>query len=88
MSTKSHNKYYQEYAARFAAASSQILVESFNKEVGNTGWTSMRANYIATLIDEFQNRGIDVSAVNVGPSTDFNHHVRLDETGNRLILID
>lgn len=87
MST-THNKYYQEYAARFAAASNQSLVESFNKEVGNAGWTSMRANYIAALIDEFRNRGIDISAVNNGHWTDFNHHVRLDETGNRLILID
>ena len=88
MSTESHNKYYQEYAARFAAASSQSLVESFNKEVGVPGWTSMRASYIAALIDEFRNRDIDISAVNDGCSTDFNHHVRLDETGTRLIRID
>ena len=88
MSTESHNKYYQEYAARFAAASSQNLVESFNKEVGVSGWTSMRANYIAALIDEFRNRGIDISVAYDGRSTDFNHHVRLDESGNRLIRID
>ena len=88
MSTESHNKYYQEYAARFAAVSSQSLVESFNKEVGVTGWTSMRASFIAALIDEFRNRGFDISAVNDGRSTDFNHHVHLDENGNRLILID
>ena len=88
MSTESHNKYYQEYAARFAAASNQSLIESFNREVGNTGWTSVRASCIAALIDEFRNRGINISAVNDGRSTDFNHHVRLDETENRLILID
>lgn len=87
MST-SHNKYYQEYAARFAAATSQSLIESFNREVGNSGWTTMRASFIAALIDEFRNRGIDISAVNDGRSTDFNHHVRLDESGTRLILID
>ncbi|MBO7589707.1 MAG: hypothetical protein J6T18_09840 [Bacteroidaceae bacterium] len=87
MSTQSHSKYYQEYAARFAAASSQSLVESFNKEVGNTGWTTMRASFIAALIDEFWSRGIDISAVNDGRSTDFNHHVRLNEHENRLILI-
>jgi hypothetical protein len=87
MST-SHNKYYQEYSARFAAATSQSLVESFNREVGVTGWVSMRANCIAALIDEFRNRHIDISAVNDGRSTDFNHHVRLDETTNCLILID
>lgn len=87
MSTESHNKYYQEYAARFAAASSQSLVESFNKEVGVAGWTSMRASFIAALIDEFRNRGIDISAVNDGRSTDFNQNVCLDETANRLILV-
>lgn len=84
----SNNKFFQEYAARFAAASNQSLVESFNKEVGITGWTSMRASFIAALINEFLNRGIDISAVNDGRSTDFNHHVRLDETGKRFILID
>ena len=88
MSTESHNKYYQEYAARFAAASSQSLVESFNKEVGVSGWTSMRANYIAALIDEFRNRGIDISVVNDGSSTDFNHHVLLGDTAYSLLLID
>ncbi len=84
----SKNKFFQEYAARFAAASNQSLVESFNKEVGITGWTSMRASFIAALINEYLNRGIDISAVNDGRSTDFNHHVRLDETGKRFILID
>lgn len=84
----SKNKFFQEYATRFAVASNQSLVESFNKEVGNTGWTSMRVNYIAALIDELRNRGIDISSVNDGRSTDFNHHVRLDEIGNCLIIID
>ena len=84
----SKDKFYQEYAARFAAASNQSLVESFNKEVGNTGWTSMRAYFIAALIDEFRNRSIDISAVNDGYCTDFNHHVRLDEIANSIVLID
>lgn len=88
MSTTSLNKYYQEYAARFAAATNQSLVESFNKEVGGPGWTSMRASFIAALIDEFQDRGIDISAVYDGYSTDIKHHVCLDETTNSFILID
>ena len=84
----SKNKFYQEYAARFAAASNQSLVESFNREVGNTGWTSMRACCIAALIAEFRKRGIEISAVNDGRSTKFNHHVHLDDTDSHLILID
>lgn len=82
------NKFHQEYAERFVAAPLHSLVEFFNNEVGVPGWVSMRACCIAALIDEFRTRGIDISAVNDGRSTDFNHHVRLDETGNRLILID
>ena len=88
MSTESRSKYYHEYAARFAAATSQSLVESFNKEVGVSGWVSVRASCIAALIDEFRNRNINISAINDGRSTDLNHHVRLDDTGNHLILID
>ena len=84
----SKNKFYQEYAARFAAASTQSLVEEFNRQVGSNAWTSARAVHDQTLIAEFRRRGIDISTVNDGNSTDFNHHVRLNETTHSLILID
>lgn len=77
-----------DYAARFAAASTQSLVEEFNRQVDSSAWTSARAVHDQALIAELQGRGIDISAVNDGNSTDFNNHVRLDETENRLILID
>lgn len=85
--SKSNNS-VPDFAARFAAASTQSLVEEFNRQVGNTGWTSMRAVHDQALIAELQGRGIDISAVNDGNSTDFNHHVRLNETTHSLILID
>ena len=83
----STNNSLQEFAARFAAASTQSLVEEFNRQVGSNAWTSARAVHDQALIAELQGRGIDISAVYDGHITDFNH-VRLDETGNRLILID
>ena len=51
-------------------------------------FAAARAVHDQTLLAELQGRGIDISAVNDGHGTDFNHHVRLDEVTNRLILID
>ena len=75
-----------QYAARFAAASLTSLVDSFNSQVGNRGWTSARACHDTALIEEFKRRGIDVSSVSHGDSISFAHHVQL--TGNRLVIID
>lgn len=86
MSTK--NNSVSDFAARFAAASTQSLVEEFNRQVGSNAWTSARAVHDQALIAEFRRRGIDISTVNDGNSTDFNHHVRLNETTHSLILID
>ena len=83
-----NNNSVPDFAARFAAASTQSLVEEFNRQVGSNAWTSARAVRDQALIAELQGRGIDISAVNDGRSTDFNHHVRLDEATNTLILID
>ena len=73
----STNNSLQEFAARFAAASTQSLVEEFNRQVGNTGWTSARANHDNAFIAELQGRGVDVSAVYDGRSIDFSRNIRL-----------
>ncbi len=83
-----NNNSVPDFAARFAAASTQSLVEEFNRQVGSNAWTSARAVHDQALIAELQGRGIDISAVNDGHDTDFNHHVRLDVVANSLILID
>ena len=58
-----NNSFYNDFAARFAAGTLTSLVESFNGQVGNRGFNSMRAAYDQALIDELVRRGIDVSAV-------------------------
>ena len=83
-----NNNSVPDFAARFAAASTQSLVEEFNRQVGSKAWTSARAVHDQALIAELQGRGIDISVVNDGRSTDFNHHVRLDVATNSLVLID
>ena len=71
-----------QYAARFAAASLTSLVDSFNSQVGNRGWTSARACHNTALIREFKRRGVDVSSVSHGDSISFAHHVQLAGNGS------
>ena len=80
--------YYTKYALQFADMQIPELVTVFNHQVGNTGWTSMRAYHNQALIDEFQRRGIDTSAVYNCRSISFAHPVRYDMSDNRLIAID
>lgn len=81
----STNNSLQEFAARFAAASTQSLVENFNRQVGINAWTSARAIHDQALITELQSRGIDLSAVYDGRSIDFSWPIRLDETTSSLV---
>ena len=81
----STNNSLQEFAARFAATSTQNLVVEFNRQVGSNAWTSARALHDQALIAELQVRGIDLSAVYDGRSIDFSRPVCLDETNNSLI---
>lgn len=79
-----NNSFYNDFAARFAATTLTSLVESFNSQVGNRGFNSMRAAHDRALIDELVRRGIDVSAVFDGTAISFAYHVGLD---NNSLLI-
>ena len=81
----STNNSLQEFAARFAAASPQSLVEEFNRQVGSYAWTSARAVHDQALIAELQGRGIDLTAVYDGRSIDFRRPVNFDETTSSLV---
>ena len=83
MSTNSNS--VPDFAARFAAVSTQSLVEEFNRQVGSSAWTSARAVHDQALIAELQGRGIDLSAVYDGNSIDFSRPVRLVETTSSLV---
>ena len=83
-----NNNSVPDFAARFAAASTQSLVEEFNRQVGSNAWTSARAIHDQALIAELQGRGVDITGIYDGHSIDFSHHIRLDEATNSLVLID
>ena len=80
--------YYTKYALQFADMQIPELVTVFNHQVDNPGWTGMRAYHDQALIDEFQNRGIDVSAVSDGHTISFVKHIKYDTNNNKLIVID
>ncbi len=79
--------YYIKFALRFADMQIPELVTVFNRQVNNTGWTSMRAYHDQALIDEFQRRGIDTTAVSDGKTISFSHPVRYDLPDNKLVAI-
>ena len=80
--------YYIKFALRFADMQIPELVTVFNRQVNNTGWTSMRAYHDQALIDEFQRRSIDVSAAYDGKAICFAKPIKYDIANNRLTQID
>lgn len=78
---------YLRFAEKFITYTIEQLVELFNREVGNSAWTSMRAAHDCALIDEFKRRGIDITAVSNGEMISFNHPVMFDESVNRLLVV-
>ena len=79
--------YYTKYALQFADMQIPELVNEFNAQVQSRAWSSMRAYHDQALIDEFQRRGIDVSAVYDGKAITFAHPVKYDIADNRLTTI-
>ena len=79
--------YYTQYALQFADMQIPELVTVFNRLVGNTGWTGMRAYHDQALIDEFQRRSVDISAIYDGKVISFARPVKYDITNNRLAII-
>ena len=80
--------YYIKFALRFADMQIPELVTVFNAQVQSRGWSSMRAYHDQALLDEFTQRGIDISAVHNGKSTYFSQPVRYNLKDNKLIVIN
>ena len=79
--------YYIRYALRFAGMQIPELLTVFNAQVQSRGWSSMRAYHDQALIDEFQHRGIDTTAVYDGSIISFAQPVRYELPENKLIAI-
>ena len=80
--------YYIKFALQFADMQITELVNIFNRQVGNRGWTSMRTYHDQALIGEFQRRGIDTTNIYDGHVVCFAHPVTYDLDNNKLILVN
>ena len=80
--------YYTKYALQFADMQIPELVNEFNALAQSRAWSSMRAYHDQALIDEFKNRGIDVSAVIDDKAISFAKPIKYDIDDNKLIVIN
>lgn len=80
-----NNNSVTDFAARFAAASTQSLVEDFNRQFGCDAWTSARALHDQALIAELQKRAINIFTIYDGQLIDFCKRASLDTNSNSLI---
>ena len=79
--------YYIKFALRFTDMQISELVTVFNAQVQSRGWSSMRAYHNQALLDEFQRRGIDISAIYDGKAISFAYPVRFELTHNKLVKL-
>lgn len=80
--------YYIKFALQFADMQITELVDIFNRQVGNRGWTGVRSYHDQALIDEFRRRGVDVSAIYDRDTISFAHHIQHNLFPNKFVLTD
>ena len=79
--------YYIKFALQFADMRITELVNIFNRQVGNRGFTSMRAYHDQALVGEFQRRGINTTNACDGKNVNFSNPIRYDLSNNKLVPI-
>ena len=81
-------EYFDELQKEMANRSVESLVEEFNQQVGNTGWTSIRGVHDSVLIDTLVTKGVDVSAVYDGVTISFERKIMLNKDLNKIIVVE
>ena len=79
-------EYFDDLQKEMANRSVEALVEEFNQQVGNTGWTTIRGLHDSVLIDTLIAKGVDVSAVYDGVTISFKRKITLNEDKTRVIF--
>ena len=70
MTTNDLSKNYQEFKDKFRSMSDSQLIDAFNREVGDSGWTGSRGAYLSALHNEFKNRHYDCAKIE---GEEYNH---------------
>ena len=71
------NKLFEEFTERFDSLTDLELVDCFNQQVGNSGWTSTKAIYLAVLHKEFITRRFDYSIIGNQENLSFKYKIQL-----------
>jgi len=84
---KEKEKLYKEDLNFFKKKNDKELIDTFNREVGNPGWTSSRGTYLAALHEEFDNRHYNYSIIGDKGSMFLRHKVKLVDNYNFELLL-
>lgn len=79
-------EYYNKLKEDMEKRSVESLIEEFNQQVGNTGWTSIRGLHDSVLIDTLIEKGVDVSAVYDGCDISFKRKIKLNEDKTKVFF--
>lgn len=80
-------EYFDNLQKEMANKSVESLIEEFNQQVGNTGWTSIRGVHDSVLIDTLIAKGVDVSTVYDGVEISFKRKITLNKDRTKVILV-
>ena len=73
------SKTKDDFLVQLSALSDEGLIERFNKEVGNPGWTSSRASFLSALHKEFDRRNFDYRAIGNHERFSLRHKIALEK---------
>lgn len=76
--------YEEECKNKFSKMTDIDIIEVFNTQVGNTGWTTSRGIYLSCLKTEMCSRPFDLSAIYNGELS-FKKKIKL--MGNKIVVI-
>jgi len=71
------NKLFEEFTERFDSLTDLELVDCFNQQVGNSGWGSAKAIYLAVLHNGFITRRFDYSIIGNQVGVSFKYKIQL-----------
>jgi len=75
----SNNEIKNEYTAKLADCSIEVLVSDFNRDQPSTAWVSARGRFLAALRQAFLDSEVDCSSFISEKGMSLQHQIRLEE---------
>lgn len=81
------DEFYDSMKQQIIAMSNDKLIDEFNQQVGNKGWTAARDIHDALVLDTLESRGIDISEVFDGKTVSFEHKIKFNNDKTKIVKI-